>query len=53
MCRNSYPSICAMVFPHVVKDMLDQANSFDGDEQVSEGIERGETERRCVVRDHY
>ncbi|CAM9434901.1 unnamed protein product [Laminaria digitata] len=40
VCRNSYPSICAMVFPHVVKDMLDQANSFEGDAQVSEAIER-------------
>lgn len=34
-----------MVLPHVVKDMLDQANSFDEDAQVSEAIERGETRR--------
>ena len=41
-----------MVLPHVVKDMLDQANSFDGDAQVSEAIERGETGRGCAGRVH-
>ncbi len=40
--RHSYSSVCAMVFPHVVTDMLNQANSFTGDAQVSEAIERGE-----------
>lgn len=31
-----------MVFPHVVGDMLSQANSFSGDAQAAEAIERGE-----------
>lgn len=39
--RHSYPSVCAMVFPHVVGDMLSQADSFSADAQVSEAIERG------------
>ena len=39
-----------MVFPHVVRDMLDQANSFDGDAQVAEAIERGEEMTACRVR---
>ncbi|CAM9355462.1 unnamed protein product [Ectocarpus fasciculatus] len=38
--RHSYPSVCAMVFPHVVGDMLGQANSFSGDAQAAEAIER-------------
>lgn len=31
-----------MVFRHVVGDMLSQANSFSGDAQAAEAIERGE-----------
>ncbi|CAM9314604.1 unnamed protein product [Ectocarpus sp. 4 AP-2014] len=38
--RHSYPSVCAMVFPHVVGDMLSQANSFSGDAHAAEAIER-------------
>lgn len=41
LARHSYPSVCAMVFPHVVGDMLSQGDSFSGDAKVSEAIERG------------
>ncbi|CAM9883333.1 unnamed protein product [Hapterophycus canaliculatus] len=40
LARHSYPSVCAMVFPHVVGDMLSQRDSFSGDAEISDAIER-------------
>lgn len=42
LCRHDYSSVCAAVFPHVVRDMVEQAESFSGDAEVSEAINRGE-----------
>lgn len=46
MCRHSYPSVCAAVFPHVVRDLADGAESFSGDEDVSEAVRRGNVRER-------
>lgn len=40
LCRHDYSSVCAAVFPHVVRDMVEQAESFSGDAEVSEAINR-------------
>lgn len=42
LCRHDYPSVCAAVFPHVVRDMVEQADSFSGSAEVSEAYSRGE-----------
>lgn len=42
LCRHDYTSVCAAVFPHVVQDMVEQANSFSGSADVSEAYSRGE-----------
>ncbi|CAM9420887.1 unnamed protein product [Sphacelaria rigidula] len=40
LCRHDYTSVCAAVFPHVVQDMVEQANSFSGSADVSEAYSR-------------
>lgn len=49
LARHSYPSVCAMVFPHVVGDMLSQRDSFSADAEVSEAIERGKVLPKTLV----